>query len=127
MLADLYTKDESEHFEYPEYPTTDDEEDDLETNIVHEAFDLVALEDKSSRTPIFTKELLQRIAADTNIIRSWQSKRLNERSISSLHYTQANGQSVKIWKPVPNGNAITTNYLTRVELCPGFRREFGNT
>lgn len=74
VLADLYIDDENEHFEDSEYPATDNEKDDPETNIMHEVFDLVALEDKSERTPIFTQELLQRIASDTATILSEQSK-----------------------------------------------------
>lgn len=128
VLAEETIKDEADHIEGSENLATDSEEEDPDLAIMHTLFDLVALEEDSARKPVFTKELLEEIAANIKIILSDQIKPSVERSIRSLQYAQSNEQSVTIWKAGDNAkvnhNAIITNYLTRVELHPEFREKF---
>jgi hypothetical protein len=104
------------------------DEQDPEHAIVHTTFDLVALEE-SRPGPVFTRELLQQIAAYIKIINVEQTKPLSERSVEYLEHIRDDGKAVVVWKPAAseNANSVSIEYMTRVELHPLFTSLFGDT
>jgi hypothetical protein len=140
LLADLSLEDEERHVNdasddscsevNTDYPLDVDGEDednlDEEDRIMHTLFDLEALDRLSSRKPVFTKTLLERIAADVARNSLEFRKPVSERKLGALHWTTQDGQSIEIWKDVCNSNYVSVNYMTHIEMSPEFQRRFGN-
>ncbi|KAF2031121.1 hypothetical protein EK21DRAFT_63761 [Setomelanomma holmii] len=102
-----------------------EEDSDQDLEIATTTFDLLSLEDKHEQESIFTRELLQRIAADVSYITSEQIKPKGQRGHGHLEYELPNGQVMTIWKRVGCADSVTIHYLTRVEMHPDFRKRFG--
>jgi hypothetical protein len=91
------------------------------------AFNLVDLEIEHGNKPIFTRNLLASIALNVTYISSLKGKSAFEQDTDELSHQQEDGKKVKIWTGAQNADAVTVNYMTRVELHSGFRRQFGAT
>jgi hypothetical protein len=101
---------------------SEDEDPDLET--MTERFDLLALEEAQEHKPIFTRDLLQRIASDMALIQTEQRKPISERTRSSLIYSQPGSTPVTIWEAATTADTVQIHYTTRVETSPSFRTLF---
>lgn len=90
-------------------------------------YDLIELEHREDKRPLYTPSVLKRAAKDIQYVLSEQAKPDSKRDLGTIHYPQTDDTEVKIWEPKKNADMVMIYYMNRVELNPDFRRRFGNT
>ncbi|KAH7083705.1 hypothetical protein FB567DRAFT_604758 [Paraphoma chrysanthemicola] len=105
--------------------TEEDEGVDSDFQLSHYEFDLLATEEQCVFRPVFTRELLQQIAADVAYIMPEQIKPKNQRGKGVIKNSQSNGLGMTVWQGIGKADSVTIHYLTRIEMLPTFRKRFG--
>lgn len=98
-------------------PRTDEE-------AFHLNVDLFAYEERYGKRPIFTRELLQKIKADTVSLSLDMRKDWKDRSCRFIKHTSVSGEC-NIWDDLfhePEEDYLFVQYLSRVQLHPDFQR-----
>jgi hypothetical protein len=99
---------------------------DPENVAIHTLYDLISLESANLNKPIFTRAMINRMVKEVALVLSEQQKPPSEREITTLSRPYGDHQVVNIWQASRNiCKTYAVIYLTRIEMCPGFQKDFG--